>query len=170
MKNKILLVIIIGFIFLSPLMAQEDVQIGSLKYQQRGLSGFFDFSDPSGINIKVQVWGYVRFPGYYIIPARSGINELISIAGGPDEKALLDEIRIIRTLPDSSTIMYKYNYDDLLWGENLSAPIKFPRIYAGDMLIIPGEERYTSRDDLTLIFYITSTIALVTSAIYGIFK
>ena len=86
MRSNLFFTIILTFVFISSLSAQEDIQIGSLKTNQIYQSGFFDFSDPSGINIKVQLWGYVRFPGYYIVPARSSVNDLISLAGGPTRR------------------------------------------------------------------------------------
>src|SRR3990170_4571840 len=128
MISKIFLTVITVFIFLAPVAAQEDIQIGSLKYDQRYQSGFFDFSDPSGINIKVQLWGYVKYSGYYVIPVRSSVNDLIWLAGGPTQDALMEDIRILRTNPDSSNTMYKYNYNDLLWGDEFNEPIKFPRL------------------------------------------
>lgn len=167
--HKVLSFIIINIIFLSVLgFGQEDIQIGSLKYQQRGLTGFFDFSDPTGINMKVQVWGYVRFPGYYIIPARSNINDLISYAGGPELEANLDDIRILRTNLDSSTTLLKYDYNDLLWGENVKTPVKFPRLFAGDMVLVPGEPRYFSRETLSFYLSLISTLSIIASVIISI--
>lgn len=170
MKINLFLIFTTSLFFLTPLMAQEDIQIGSLKFQQRGITGFYDFSDPSAINIKVQVWGYVRFPGYYIIPARSNINDLISLSGGPTEDALMEDIRVLRTNPDSSTIMFRYNYNDLLWGDNLRTQIKFPRIFAGDMLIIPGEPRYFLRQDVSFYLSVTTALASIAALILSISK
>lgn len=170
MISKIFLTVITVFIFLTPLAAQEDIQIGSQKYTARQQNGFFDFSDPTGINIKVQIWGYVKYPGYYVIPARSALNDLISLAGGPTEDALLDDIRILRTNPDSSTMTLRYNYDELLWGDKLSISTNFPRMYAGDMLIIPGEPRYFARQDVNFYLSITTALASIAAIILSITK
>ena len=97
MRLNLLFSIILTFNFLTPLSAQEDIQIGSQKYSRVTTSGFFDFSDPTGINIKVQIWGYVKYPGFYVIPARSALNDLISLAGGPTQDALLEDVRILRS-------------------------------------------------------------------------
>lgn len=136
MRLNLFFIIILSLVFISSLSAQEDIQIGSKKYNQLWQSGFFDFSDPSGINIKVQLWGGVRFPGYYIIPARSSINDLISLAGGPNQDAMIEDIRVFRTDADSSSVMYKYDYDDLLWEDELGTTIKFPKLLAGDMIMV----------------------------------
>lgn len=170
MKLRIIILIIITFVGWRTSIAQEDVQIGSTKYYSRMMGGYFDYSDPTGINIKVQVWGYVKYPGYYIIPARSSVSELLSLAGGPNEQALMNDIRILRTNVDSSTVLFKLDYDDLLWGENLQTMVKFPRIMAGDILIVPGEPRYFVREDITFILSITFTIASLASLIISIIK
>jgi len=170
MISKIFLTAITVFIFLAPVAAQEDIQIGSLKYDQRYQSGFFDFSDPTGINIKVQLWGYVKYPGYYIIPARSSANDLISLAGGPTQDALMEDIRILRTNLDSSNTIYRYNYNDLLWGDEFNEHIKFPRLYAGDMIIVPGEPRYFVRQDISFYLSITTALASTAALILSIIK
>jgi hypothetical protein len=170
MKNKIFLTIITVFLFLPSIMAQEDVQIGSGKFYQRMQGGFFDYSDPSGINIKVQIWGYVKYPGYYVIPARSSINELISLAGGPSEDALLEDVRILRFGPDSVATMYRYNYNDLLWSNEMSVPVKFARVNAGDMLIIPGEPRYFVREDVGFYLGVTNALASIAILIVSLLK
>ena len=52
--------------------SQDDIQIGSLGTRSGQQGGLFDYSNPSTINIKVQLWGYVRFPGFYIVPSGTG--------------------------------------------------------------------------------------------------
>ncbi len=164
MRLNLFLILITTLILLSPVSAQEDIQIGAQKYARTTQSGFFDFSDPTGINIKVQIWGYVRYPGFYVVPARSALNDLISLAGGPTEDALLEDIRVFRTNPDSSSIMIKYDYNNLLWGENINLTTKFPRLNAGDMLIVPGEPRYFGRQDVSFFLSILTALASVVSA------
>lgn len=164
MKYNFVLLVFALLFLANAASAQEDIQIGKLKYTQAGITGFFDYSDPTGINIKVQIWGYVRYPGYYVIPARSSINDLISLAGGPSEEALLDDVRILRTGSDSSAAMYKYNYNDLLWDQELNTSVKFPRLVAGDMVLIPGEPRYFARQDVSFFLSIVTALASVISA------
>jgi len=164
MRLNLFFTIILAFIFISSLSAQEDIQIGSMKYNQLYQSGFFDYSDPSGINIKVQLWGYVKFPGYYIVPARSSVNDLISLAGGPTADGRIEDIRIIRANADSSTTMFKYDYNALLWEDELGTMVKFPRLLAGDMIMVPGSPRYFVREDVSFFLSITTALASIISA------
>ena len=78
-------------------VAQDDVQIGSnFRDRTQSQGGLFDYSDPAGFNIKVQLWGYVKYPGYYVVPANSSLNDILSYGGGPVLDAMMDDIRIYR--------------------------------------------------------------------------
>ncbi|HMN48719.1 MAG TPA: SLBB domain-containing protein [Ignavibacteriaceae bacterium] len=164
---------ILSILFLSQIsFAQDDIQIGSpynnTNNQRQG--GMFDYSDPSSVNIKVQLWGYVKFPGFYIVPARSTINELISLAGGPNEDALLSDIRVLKTTVDSTTVMLKYNYNDLMWEDSLKTKIKFVRLQAGDIIIVPGEPRYFVRQDISFYLSVVTALASLAALIISITK
>lgn len=163
-KISLLLFVFYSFLFLNTSVnAQDKYQIGSdLKNLRQTQGGYFDYSDPSGINIKIQLWGYVKYPGYYIVPINSTVNELFSYAGGPMVDAKLDDIRILKTLEDSTVIMNKLNYNDVMWEESLTKPIDFPKLNAGDIVIVPGEPRYFIRQDIS--FYLSILTAVISSA------
>ncbi len=108
--------------FLSTMIFAQnsELQVGSNTDQLRQNQGaYYDYSDPTSLNIKVAVWGFVKYPGKYIIPIESNVYDLLSYAGGPTEDAHLDDLRIFRTAADSEQSMVKFNYNDLLWDENL---------------------------------------------------
>lgn len=158
-----ILVLFALLFFNSFISAQDKYQIGSdLKNPRQTQGGYFDYSDPSGINIKVQLWGYVKYPGYYVVPINSTISELFSYAGGPLVDAKLDDIRILKTLEDTTIIMNKLDYNDLMWEESLSKPIDFPKLSAGDIIVVPGEPRYFIRQDIS--FYLSILTAVISSA------
>ena len=60
--------------------------------------------------------------------------------------------------------MIKCDYNNLLWGENVSLATKFPKLNAGDMLIVPGEPRYFARQDVSFFISILTALATVVSA------
>ena len=142
------------FVFISStyLFSQdEDYQLGlNQNYLHQNQGAYYDYSDPSGLNIKVSVWGYVKYPGRYVIPQRSDIKDLISYAGGISDDSNLDEIRIYRLLPDSTQQMIKFDYSELWWNENLNKDIKLYNLEAGDVLIVPGRPRLYWENYLTL--------------------
>ena len=158
-------------IFLSAnLFAQEDIQIGkSLKENTRG--ALYDYSNPEGINIKVMIWGYVQFPGQYIIPDASGVNELLSLAGGPTQEANINDLKLFRINPDSSQTIVKFNYSDLLWNNSdLSVSLKIPELHAGDILLVPGSPKWFLKDYLGLVLSIVSTVASIATLLVYIYK
>jgi len=152
------------------LYAQDDVQIGSnLNNYRQAQGGLFDYSDPSGINIKVQLWGYVKYPGYYVVPSYSTMNDLLSFAGGPLEDAMMEDVRIYRKTGEKSEL-YKYNFNDLLWEDTLMTEIEFPNLTAGDVVIVPGEPRYFLREDVSFYLSVTTALASVIALIISITK
>ncbi len=66
---KALFLILISCFF-SLTNAQENIQIGkALGAANYNNGARYDYSDPEQINIKVLIWGYVKYPGQYIIPS-----------------------------------------------------------------------------------------------------
>lgn len=163
------------FLFLLPafLSAQTgDIKIGADLNQLRNTQGaYYDYSDPEAVNIKVSVWGFVRFPGRYLVPNYINVRDLLSYAGGPTENAHLDDLRVFRILPDSTQTMIKFDYNDLLWGENLkSRKVTAPNVMVGDILLVPGEPRLFFRDYFTMTLSVISTLISLTILIINIVK
>ena len=170
MRIRILLTLFLAISFHALLFSQDDIQLGN----QSGINkypynaGTYDYSDPSAINIKVSVWGYVKYPGYYIIPEGGSIIDIISRAGGPLEDAILDDIRVIKIKQGSKSIMFKYNYNDLLWEDALKTQIDYVQIEAGDVISVPGDRRYFAREDFVFFFSIVTTLATLAILILGV--
>jgi hypothetical protein len=169
MNIKILLTILLVSGFYSLIYSQDDIQIGSpYGSANRQQGGLFDYSDPNTVNIKVQLWGYVTFPGYYIVPANTSINELISFAGGPTENALLDDIRVTKIKEGSKTVMLKYNYNDLMWNDEIETQIIYVPLEAGDIIVVPGEPKYFLRENLSFYLSVVTTLASLAALIISI--
>jgi protein involved in polysaccharide export with SLBB domain len=134
--------------------------------QKNNSAALFDLSDPTGINMEVNLWGYVRYPGRYRVPINTTFMDLISYSGGPTDESNLEDIRIIRGSNEqaSKPKVIKLNYDDILWGDQVSTQPKMnPILLPGDVVVILKEKRYTFRDNL--LFYIpifTSLISIAT--------
>lgn len=141
-------------------------------YNQQG--GFYNFGDKDKVNIDVNVWGFVKYPGKYLIPRGSTLQDLISYSGGPTIDSKLEEIILYSPRNDSvnssSDRILKINYDDLFWQENtVSKNRNNPVLSPGDILILKGEPRYFTRDNVSFILSISSVLIslgiLVVSAI-----
>ncbi len=158
--------------FSTMIFAQNsELQVGSNTNQLRQNQGaFYDYSDPTTLNIKVSVWGFVKYPGKYVIPMESNVYDLLSYAGGPSEDAHLDDLRIFRTLEDSSRQMVKFNYNDLLWDENLKEFKNAPGLDAGDILLVPGSQRLYFKDYLQIGLSVFSALISLSILILNIAK
>ena len=161
---KILLFLSISIL----IYAQQDIQIGSPNANQTTNGGLYDFSDPNIVNIKVQLWGYVKFPGFYIIPAGTSLNEIISLGGGPLEDATLDDIRIVKMKEGTPTVMRKYNYNDLVWENTISNQAKYIKLDAGDIIVVPGNPRYFTREDITFYTGLLTSLASIAALVVSI--
>jgi protein involved in polysaccharide export with SLBB domain len=162
--------IIIFFISAVSFAQNSELQVGSNTNQLRQNQGaLYDYSDPSSINIKVSVWGFVKYPGKYIIPFGSSVYDLLSYAGGPTEDSHLDDLRIFNT-DDSSQSMVKFNYNDLLWDENLKEFKNAPDLNAGDILLVPGSQRLYFKDYLQIGLSVFSALVSLSILILNIAK
>jgi hypothetical protein len=171
MKYRILL-----FLFfvsaLTSIAQVKDYSLGATmmgrSYQQ---SGFFDLSDPDAVNIKVSVWGWVKYPGRYTVPNYTDVSDLISYAGGPLEGAELDDIRLVRINEDSTQTMLKFSYNDLMYESKLETKYrKVPRLDAADVLIVPGEPRLYFRDHFSMWMSLISVLISLTILVLNIVK
>ncbi len=169
MKNQTTLIFLFLVSISSLMIAQDDIQIGSLNETRPAASGaLFDYSIQNAINIKVQLWGYVRYPGFYIVPAGTSLNELISLAGGPLEDSKLDDIRVVKLKDGTQTAMIKYNYNDLVWEDNIKTKISYVRLDAGDIVVIPGQPRYFAREDVSFYLGLLTALASLAALIISI--
>ncbi len=148
LKNSVKIFLFLAFLTSIGFAQSDKYEIGSYNPQfQKSQGGFYDYSDPTDINIKVAIWGWVKYPGKYVIPASSDVLDLLSYAGGPTDYAHLDDLRLYRILPDSTQKLIKFNVYDIWWGDSLTTNVAhIPKLQAGDILSVPGSQRYYTRD------------------------
>jgi len=159
LKKTFVILILLAFPII--VSAQNnDIQMGSglnkIGFTQ---GGFFDCSDPSSVNIKVSIWGFVRFPGKYVIPVYSKVNDLISYAGGPTDEARLEEMRIVRTdTAASKQIIYNLNFKDFLMDQNVDLDNSVQSLKAGDVLLVSGSPRFYLKDYIGIALSVVSVL------------
>ena len=170
--KKVLITVILSLMTLSlNLYAQQDIQLGKIAKESSASGALYDYSDPNAVNIKVMVWGYVKFPGQYIIPATSNVINLLSLAGGPTQDAELDGLKLFRVNKDASQSIIDFNYEDLL-GDNsdLSNPVKIPKLLPGDVLLVPGSPKWYFKDYFGLLLSVVSTLASIAAVLVYVYK
>jgi hypothetical protein len=167
--TKYFLIIICFFALLgAKTLAQNNgMQLGgdinSLRQNSQG--GFYDYSDPQAVNIKVAVWGWVKFPGKYIIPTYSTVNDLLSYAGGPTDAARLENLRLMRMNADSSQTIINIKYSDLMMDLESRSLGKSPALQPNDVLLAIGEPRNYFRDYFSMALSVVSVIVSVATLI-----
>ena len=77
MKKTLLFIILLTQILYTQ---DDDLKLG--KTLQQNSASVFDLSDPKGVNIEVNLWGFVNYPGRYIIPYNSTLVDVLSFSGG----------------------------------------------------------------------------------------
>jgi hypothetical protein len=152
----------------SNLFAQDNIQIGKSANENNRYNGaLYDYSDPNGVNIKVMIWGYVKYPGKYIIPAKSSVDDLLSLAGGPIPDANLDEIKLLRVNANNTQTTFPLNYSGIMSDNiGLRRPFRISDLRPGDIMVVPGAPKWYTKDYLNLVLSIISTLASVALFIY----
>lgn len=167
---KIILINLV-LIFAVTLTYSQDDELLLGSFQKLNNAALYDLSDPNGINMDVNLWGFIKYPGKYRIPVKSTFLDLISYSGGPNEESNLKEIRILRNSndPGLKPEIIKLNYEDLLWEEKISATPKInPVLQPGDIVLVMREKRYSFREDIGFYLPIFSTIVAITTLIITI--
>ncbi len=156
--------LVMVFCFLLPaFVAAQDEAEQSASDRNRGAQYFLGAEDE--LLIKVNIWGFVRKPGQYMVPKNTDLISLISFAGGPIEQAKINKVKIIRAPEfNPATQSHRVNQSDLALASRsnnielskLAAPnqevlevnIKkyletgernlIPELRPGDTIVLPG--------------------------------
>ncbi len=153
-------------VFVSLTFSQVDSNLILGLSQKNATVSVFDLSDPTGVNMEVNLWGFIRYPGRYRVPVNTTFLDLITFSGGPIEDSNLEDIRILRDMnnPEKKPTVIKINYEDLLWEDQVSTKTKpNPVLQPGDVVVVLREKRYTFRDYLQIyVPIITSIVSIAT--------
>ncbi|MDX2127484.1 MAG: hypothetical protein SFU91_00430 [Chloroherpetonaceae bacterium] len=106
----------------------------------------YQFTQAKGVQIDVNLWGFVGRPGKHYISYVTNLIDLLSVAGGPDREAKLDEIRIIRYSNQDTTIVervLRVDIDRFIETGDMSG---IPVLLRGDTIIVPGGTLNLIRD------------------------
>ncbi|MDH7527499.1 MAG: SLBB domain-containing protein [Ignavibacteria bacterium] len=163
--------VIFLFLLFSVSSFAQDIKLGAQEGRFNYQGGFYDFSDPRYLNIMVNIWGYVRFPGKYYVPEQSKIIDLISYAGGPTPDAHLDDVRLYRQTDKGSTDFIRFDIEDLMFkNKTLTNISALPQLKAGDIIVIPGEPRLYLRDYISIAATVTSTLVSILTFVLVVLK
>jgi polysaccharide export outer membrane protein len=83
---------------------------------------------------KVHVVGKVNRPGEYVMSSETDVMQALSMAGGTNSFAALNDIMILRRQPDGAQMAIPFRYGDVEDGENLEQNIL---LQSGDVVVVP---------------------------------
>lgn len=166
--RALILILLVSFILAPVCFSQDSTyneRIGPYETLKSGVN-YYNYADPDKVNIEVSLWGYVRNPGRYLVPKGTTAIDLITLGGGPETEALLEDVRIVRLQNDTLNIskdqIILLNYNDFLWEEQIQTGRKNnPVLLPGDMMLLPGEPRYFFRENLAIILSIATALISV---------
>lgn len=166
MMKKSTLLLVLTTLLLTEINAQtRDYELGSQSFGTRynRYGGFYDYSDPTSVNIKVSVWGFVKYPGRYLVPDYTSVIDLFSFVGGPTDDSNLDQLRLYRVDENNKEIIIPFDLNDLIWEKGLTSKKKnLPKLKPSDILVIPGEPRLYFMDWFSIGLSIFSALISLT--------
>ncbi len=164
--SRLFIFIVFSGILFGSANAQIDTNLIPGLTGKNSTVSVYDLSDPTGVNMEVNLWGFIRYPGRYRVPVNTTFLDLVTFAGGPIEDSNLEDIRILRDMndPTKKATVIKLNYEDFLWEDQVStSPKKNPVLLPGDVVVVLREKRYTFRDYLQIyVPIITSIVSIAT--------
>ncbi len=145
----------------------KNSQLGSTDLgAKNSQNALFDYSDPEAVNIKLSVWGAVRYPGKYLVPSYTSVLDLISYAGGPDGNADMADLKLYRVNENGKEKLIDFNYDDVVNGDKLEQKNRIvPKLEPGDFLIIPASNATSFREYLSFGLQLVSVVVSIISII-----
>ena len=140
---------------ITPLYGQQQNQAISRPQAARYFLGNQD-----EILMQVNVWGFVKQPGQYMVPYDTDLISLLSYAGGPVEEAKVKNVKIIRkNADDEKKRVLKIDVKKYLQSGD---PSLIPILEPGDSVIVSG----TTFHFITKLFEFVWRIALVIQIIF----
>jgi hypothetical protein len=124
----------------------------------------YNYSEEEGLSINVNIWGFIAAPGKYRVPSSTNLIQLISMAGGPTDRARLSDIRILHDLSVDSTIVEPVNVFNLDEYTRTADTSLNPILIENDTIIVPGDALNVFREILAVF----RDIALVVGTVIGL--
>lgn len=85
------------------------------------------------LQVVVHIWGEVRNPGEFFVPAGTNVLELVSKAGGPTEYGNMSKVKLTRSLNETDRAI-TIDLNDYL-GKQHAEPL--PMLQTGDVVRVP---------------------------------
>ncbi|MCK5147708.1 hypothetical protein KAR48_13195 [bacterium] len=115
---------------LQPLLAQQGRQLPG-----QGRAAQYYLGSDDELLVPVNIWGFVRQPGQYMVPNKTDLITLLSFAGGPTEYAKMSKIEIVRSDAKIGNMVIPVDVKKYL---ETADPVLIPMLRPGDTIIVKG--------------------------------
>jgi hypothetical protein len=161
--------LIAAALLMALLPAAASAQFGGGTSSSGGTSsgssgGYYNYSEAEGYTISVNLWGFVNAPGKYRVPSSTTLIQLISMAGGPNDRARLSDVSILHDVTVDSTIVEPVNVFNLEEYMRTADSSLNPILIDGDTVVVPGDALNVFREILAVF----RDIALVVGTVLGL--
>lgn len=145
------LVFLVGILVSQAVSAQE---VGRIEQVEANTPPFFYFLQPGEATTQVYIWGSVLNPGLYEVGTSIGLEQLLTLAGGPllapREHNVRQEItvRVYREGPEGRAQIFEALIDELV-----QAPTRVPVLQDSDVVTVETvtfRPSFTWRDALSI--------------------
>ena len=143
----------------SPALGQVSPGAFNQEILRPSSASYYFIAKPNELSMQVNIWGFVRNPGRYEVPTSTDLVKLVSYAGGPIEDAILDNVKVTRSVAGASVGQTDEYYVDL---EDLAS------VDPADLVLYPDDTVFIDHSGWTNIrdvFTVLTTAAIVTGAI-----
>lgn len=97
-----------GLLLASALVVQaQPTTSPNIARSSYSTAAYYRYATPEDLTIRVNVWGGVRFPGYYEVPRGTTLSTLLSLTGGPvyADRRVGDEHTLLLKLTRGSQVV-----------------------------------------------------------------
>ncbi len=118
-----------------PAFLVEAQTFGEVEDRQTNVPSYYFHVLPGEGTMQVFVWGTVRAPGLYVVSDETGLDELLSLAGGPQLREIRNNdrrevaIRLYHPEGGARTIAYEALLDEMI-----ANPGEYPPLRDGDVI------------------------------------
>ena len=131
-SRLLILFLLIAAMLWTSAMAQIDTGMSS------GASQYYLGAEDE-LLVPVNIWGFVRKPGQYMVPNNTDLVSLLSYAGGPNESAKISNIQIVRSDPNTGNMVLRINVKKYL---DTADGRLIPTLKPGDTIVVKATTYY----------------------------
>ena len=115
---------------------------------------------PGAVMVRINLWGGIQKPGIHYVPAKTDLITLLSYAGGPTDKAKMDDVIVKRNIGGKESII-EVDVERVLRNTKNNGPI----LEANDIVIIPTKSPIFSENSVQVIGIVASLLSIALASL-----